>query len=77
MFLVQICVFQILVRTSKYRFLVPSCNSWISVPSTDNEKFMFVPYAFSRVVMLNLISILVLSLPFSTIDSNLQEALLS
>jgi len=70
-------VFQILVKTTKSRFLVPSRSSWISVPSTDNENFVYVPCAFSRVVMLNLISILVVSLPLSTIDSNLVEALAS
>jgi len=70
-------VFQISVKTTKYRFLVPSCDSWILVPSTDNENFVPVLYACSRVVMLNFISILVVSLPLSTIDSNLLEALVS
>jgi hypothetical protein len=45
-----------------------------SVPSTENEKFVPIPCAFSKIAMLNPISILVVSLPISTIDSSPLEA---
>ncbi len=56
-------------------FLVPSHDSWILVPSTKNENFVSIPCAFSRVVVLNLISVLVVSFPLLIIDSSPLEAI--
>ncbi len=49
---------------------VLSYDSWILVPSHKNEKKLPIPCAFSKVTMLNPISVLVISLPLLTIDSS-------
>jgi hypothetical protein len=43
-------------------------ESWISVPSTKNENYVF--NLFFKIVVLNPIWVMVVSLPLSTIDFN-------
>jgi hypothetical protein len=49
-------------------FLVSMIESWISVPSTKNENYVF--NLFFKIVVLNPIWVMVVSLPLSTIDFN-------
>jgi hypothetical protein len=60
-FLVRTNVSQIPIPITESWFLVPSHDFWISIPSTKKENFVHVPCTFSKVAMLNLISILVVS----------------
>jgi hypothetical protein len=50
--LVQSSLFGIPVPTIESMFLIPSRNSWILVPSIENEIFVPIAYAFSKVVLL-------------------------
>jgi hypothetical protein len=75
LFFVRTGEFQISVPTTKSWFLVPIHDFWISIPSIENENFVFIPYAFSNVAVLNPILVLFVSLPLSTIDSNPLEAI--
>ncbi len=56
--------------------MIPSHDFWILVPSTENDNFVLVPSTFSRLAMLNPISVLVV-IPLSTIDSSPLEAVVS
>ncbi len=60
--LVQSNLFRIPVPTIESMFSIPSHNSWILVPSIGNENFMPIACAFSRVVLLNNILVLIVSL---------------
>jgi hypothetical protein len=55
-------------------FLVSNHDFFISVLSIENDIFVLVICAFSKVAILNPILILVISLPFLTIDSSPLEA---
>jgi hypothetical protein len=60
--LVQSGLFGILIPAIESMFSIPSRNSWILVPSIENEIFVPIACAFSRVVLLNHILVLVVSL---------------
>jgi len=59
LFMVQANVYLLLVPTIKSWFSVPNCGSQILVMSIENEIFLLIPCAFSKVVMWNPISILI------------------
>jgi len=59
LFMVQASVYLILVPTIESSFSVPNCGSWIFVMSIENEICLLVLCAFSKVVMWNPISILI------------------
>ncbi len=76
-FSIGVGVFLILVPTTESWFLILSCGFWISIPSTKNEFFFPIPYAFSKVIAWNPILVLPMTLPLSTIDSNPLETIMS
>ncbi len=58
------------IPTVKFWFLILSCDSWILVLCIKNDFFGLVFCVFPRVAMWNLILVLIISLPISTVDSS-------
>jgi len=71
--LVQFGLFGISILAIESMFSIPSRNSWILVPSIENEIFVPIACAFSRVILLNHILVLVVSFLLLIIDFSLLE----